>query len=385
LLLTQGWRRISGTPAEELLGGVSLMGRVLTPQNQPVAGAQVFVASTKPNQSFVKSTGADGQGRFRLAGLAIADTMQLMMQLTDRLMKDLSDKDARLALDGPGLNWDRDTTNVQPNWRALRAQLEAAKIRQESDAEFYRDKKIKILKEVIVRARKLDERPEDIRQRSLHSGADATLTFDEKSPPFTNLYEMIRGRMAGVSVSQDPFTGGYKVFIRGIGSIKSGTQPLYLMDGMPIQDSDGTSLLTFNPGDIERIELLKNGTNAGIYGVRGGNGVVAFYTKRFRPDQDKSTNKAGMKPLQLIGYPSVQREFYVPRYEATDQPSGEATSGKIDRRDVLYWKPIIQTDSQGYTQLLFPLSDVVRTVRITVQGITAEGRPVVGSKLIRVQ
>ena len=51
------------------------------------------------------------------------------------------------------------------------------------------------------------------------------------------------------------------------------------MDGMAIQDPDGTALLNFSPGDIERVELLKNGGTAGIYGVRGGSGVIAFYTK----------------------------------------------------------------------------------------------------------
>ncbi|UFH56615.1 carboxypeptidase-like regulatory domain-containing protein [Spirosoma sp. KNUC1025] len=384
LLLTQGWRRISGTPSTELLGGVSLMGRVLNRQNQPIAGAQVFVASTKASQSFVKSAGADQLGRFRLAGLAIADTMQLMTQLTDRQMKDLPDKDARLVLEGPGQNWERDTTAMYPNWRALRSQLDAARVRQESDADFYRDKKVKVLKEVIVRARKFDERPEDVKRASLHGEADATLTFDDKSPRFANLYEMMRGRVAGVSVTQAPLTGSYNVTVRGVGSLTSGTQPLYLMDGMYIQDTDGTALLNFNPGDIERIEVLKNPTTAGAYGVRGGNGVIAFYTKRFRPDQN-TASKSGMKPLQFIGYPSVQREFYVPRYVTADQQSAEAPSGRVDRRDVLYWKPIILTDSQGHTQLIFPLSDVVRTVRITVQGITVEGRPVVGTQLIRVQ
>jgi hypothetical protein len=180
-------------------------------------------------------------------------------------------------------------------------------------------------------------------------------------------------------------TGSYQVIIRGVGSLVSSPQPLFLVDGMSIQDNDGTALLNFNPGDIDRIEVLKNGGTAGIYGVRGGNGVIAFYTKRFRPDQGKKDEKVGMRPLQVIGYPSVQREFYVPRYETADRQTGESPSGHIDRRDVLYWKPLMQTDSQGHSQLVFPLSDVVRTVRVVVQGVSADGRPVVGVALLRVQ
>lgn len=89
-----------------------------------------------------------------------------------------------------------------------------------------------------------------------------------------------------------------------------------------------------------------------------------------------------MTPIQFIGYPSVQREFYVPRYDAE---AAIGSTSKVDYRDVLYWKPLMQTDGQGRSQLRFPLSDVVRTVRVVIQGVTADGRPVVGVQLIRVQ
>ncbi len=388
LLLTQGWRRVSGTPATELLGGVSLMGRVLNAKNQPVVGAQVVVASTAPEQSFVRSAGTDERGRFRLAGFAIADTLKLMAQITDRQLKDIPGKEAHLVLEGPETAWEQDTVQTLLDWATLRTQLDAARTRQESDTDLYRDKTVKQLKEVIVRARKLEERPDDIRRTSLHNGADATLVFDDKSPRFTNLYEMIRGRVAGVSVTMSP-TGTYQVVIRGLGTILSSPQALFLMDGMSIQDTDGTALMAFNPSDIDRIEVLKNAGTAGIYGVRGGNGVIAFYSKRFRTGQSATPEKPGMKTLQVIGYPSVEREFYVPRYESAsvDRPneSPPDSLGRVDRRDVLYWKPLLQTDSQGRSQLIFPLSDVVRLVRIIVQGVSSDGRPVVGIQFIRVQ
>ncbi|GAB3641653.1 hypothetical protein GCM10027423_22890 [Spirosoma arcticum] len=383
LLLTQGWRRVSGTPATNLLGGVSLMGRVLNANNQPVAGAQVVVASTTSKPSFVRSAGADERGRFRLAGLAIADTVKLMVQLADRQLKDLPAKEAHLVLDGPGLSWEPDTVRAMPDWGATRAQLAAARTRQDGEADLYRDKTAKLLKEVTVRARKYEERPQDIQRRSLHGAADATIVFDANAGQFANLYEMIRGRLAGVNVTQTPV--GYRVLIRGVSSVNGSTEPLFLLDGVAIQGEAETMLLTFNPGDIERVELLKNAGSAATYGVRGGSGVIAFYTKSWRSGSATNKPKTGMTPLQLIGYPSVQREFYVPRYERNAEPTQSAESSRVDRRDVLYWKPLMQTDGQGRSQLMIPLSDVVRTVRVLVQGITADGRPVVGEGLFRVQ
>ena len=383
LLLTQGWRRVTGTPETETVGGVSLMGRILNAKKQPIPGAQIIVVSTAPGKSFVKSAGADEQGRFRLGGMAIADTLQLMVQIADRKLKNISAKEVFLMPEGPGKRWESGKITVAPNRSTLRAQLEAAQIRQEANADFYRDKTVKVLQEVTVRARKNEERPEDIQQRSLHNEADAVLVFDDKSPIFANLYEMIQGRLTGVTVKREGAmqARSYKVFIRGVNSYKSGMQPLYLMDGMPIQDPDGTALLYFNAGDIERVEVLKNAGTAGTYGVRGGNGVIAFYSKGARSMKGSAKPEQGMTPIQFIGYPSVKREFYVPRYNA----EVTAGTGSIDDRDVLYWKPIMQTDSKGNSQLRFPLSDVVQTLRVVIQGITADGRPVLGVHLIRVQ
>ena len=385
LLLTQGWRRVSGTPDTEQLGGISLRGRILNAKNQPIPGAQLIVVSTAPGQSFMVSVGADEQGRVRLAGMAITDTVRLLTRIADSRFKNIPAKEALLVQEGLGERWEMSKLPVAPNRSTWKAQLEAARVRQEANADGYRDKTAKVLTEVTVRAQKFDKRPEDIQMRSLHNEADAVIVVDERSPVYQNLYEMIQGRLTGVTVTREgaAVARSYQVFIRGVNSFKSGMQPLYLMDGMPIEDPDGTALLFFNSSDIERIEVLKSASTTGTYGARGGNGVIAFYTKRYRSMQGSTKPEEGMTPLQFIGYPSVQREFYVPRYDA--EGTTRLIAGPVDYRDVLYWKPIMQTDRQGQSQLRFPLSDVVRTLRVVIQGVTADGRPVLGVQLIWVQ
>ncbi len=385
LLLTQGWRRVSGTPEADSLGGVSLNGRILNAKNQPIPGAQIVVASTAPGQSFVKWAYADEEGRFRLAGMAIADTVKLLVQIAGRNSKKMSAKEASLVQEGPGKQWEVGKMTAEPNWPMLQAQLEAARIRQEANTEVYRDKAVKLLNEVTVRAQKYNERPDDIQMRSMHNEADATIIFNEKSPNYPNLYEMIQGRLAGVTVhkmapapSGPAMPTGYYVSVRG-----SGAAPLFLMDGVPVYDPDGIALMNFDPRNVERVEVLKNAATTGIYGVRGANGIIAFYSKGARSMQAGTKPNEGMTPIEFIGYPSVQREFYVPRYDT--EVSGSAITGPVDDRDVLYWKPLMQTDSQGQAQLRFPLSEVVRTLRVVIQGVTADGRPVLGVQLIRVQ
>ncbi|WP_310590140.1 carboxypeptidase-like regulatory domain-containing protein [Dyadobacter soli] len=390
LLLTQGWRRVSGTAEQDLADGLSFTGRVLDSKKQPVPGAHITVASTGAGKSFVKMASADEQGLFKLAGMTVMDTVQLMAQISDSKSKRLSPGRVVLVREGAGPRWEAGKIPALSSGAALPVQMEAARDRQQANPDLYRDKTVKQLEEITVRGQKTDDRPEDVRMRSLHDVADAVAKFDEKSPMYPNLYEMVQGRFAGVTVHKTsakpgspPTPPGYNIIIRGVGSFNSGTQPLFLVDGVPIQDPDGTALLVFNPRDIERVEVLKNASTVGIYGVRGANGVIAFYMKRGRSMQEGRKVESDMLPIQFIGYPSVQREFYVPRYDT--EPGANAVSGAADDRDVLYWKPLMQTDSKGQSQLRFPLSDKVRTLRVVIQGITSDGRPVSSTQLVQVQ
>jgi iron complex outermembrane receptor protein len=108
---------------------------------------------------------------------------------------------------------------------------------------------------------------------------------------------LIQGKVAGVrvvSTSGEP-GAGVNVTIRGVGSIRSGSTPLFVVDGMPLTNDDvspsgsnvgfGTSsaknpLNFLNTSDIESITVLKDASAAAIYGARGSNGVVLVTTKK---------------------------------------------------------------------------------------------------------
>ncbi|MBE0678816.1 MAG: TonB-dependent receptor plug domain-containing protein [Bacteroidales bacterium] len=85
---------------------------------------------------------------------------------------------------------------------------------------------------------------------------------DYSNASYTNIYDMIRGRVPGVNVT------GNKITIRGISSINSGTDPLFVVDGIVVNAIDN-----INPRDVKSITVLK-GSDAAIYGTRGANGVI---------------------------------------------------------------------------------------------------------------
>jgi TonB-dependent SusC/RagA subfamily outer membrane receptor len=74
--------------------------------------------------------------------------------------------------------------------------------------------------------------------------------------------------------------GSLALEIRGPSSFYGTSAPLFVIDGVPMQPGPGGALLGVNPHDIESIKVLKNPADIGIYGVRGGNGVVVITTKR---------------------------------------------------------------------------------------------------------
>lgn len=105
---------------------------------------------------------------------------------------------------------------------------------------------------------------------------------DIRRTPEQPIEKILAGRIAGVWVTGTP-DGGIAVRIRGATTIYGSTEPLYVLDGLPIQPGPNGALAGINPYDIESIEVLKDAASTAMYGSRGANGVIIIKTKR--PDQ----------------------------------------------------------------------------------------------------
>jgi TonB-dependent starch-binding outer membrane protein SusC len=131
------------------------------------------------------------------------------------------------------------------------------------------------------------------------TGSVSTLRGDDLTKAGASTPEqLLQGKVSGVQIiSNNGEPGsGFTVRIRGASTIRSGTQPLYVIDGIPLDEQntspDGISgaalggspatspLTTINPNDIESIDILKDASAAAIYGSRGANGVVLITTKK---------------------------------------------------------------------------------------------------------
>ncbi len=108
----------------------------------------------------------------------------------------------------------------------------------------------------------------------------AVTSEDIDRTPAVPLEDLLTGRIPGVWVTRAS-DGGIVIRIRGATSINGSNEPLYVLDGVPIQPaSPGGSLTGISPNDIASIEVIKDAIGTAIYGVRGANGVIVIKTKR---------------------------------------------------------------------------------------------------------
>ena len=176
------------------------------------------------------------------------------------------------------------------------------------------------------------------------TGAVQRLTREEliRDNP-TNVLQAMQGKLAGVNVTQNDGApgAGLSIRVRGSNSFLGGTEPLYVIDGVPFNNSNSGStpssigedekqtlnVLSFiNPNDIESIDILKDASATAIYGSRGANGVVLITTRKGRSGKDK------VEMSMNIGISEVSKKLKMlsPYAYAVYQNVSYANSNKYD-------------------------------------------------------
>lgn len=187
--------------------------------------------------------------------------------------------------------------------------------------------------------------------RRLNTGDISTVTANEiAQQPVSNPLAALEGRVPGLLVTQSNGVPGssFKVQIRGQNSIAQGSEPLFIIDGVPFAPGNssitqmvsqatptGTTLglspfNSINPSDIESIEVLKDADATAIYGSRGANGVILITTKKGKPGKTAfninvysgiSTVTRTMNMLNTKEYLQMRREAFYNDGETPDVSS----------------------------------------------------------------
>lgn len=173
-----------------------------------------------------------------------------------------------------------------------------------------------------------------------------------------NVANALTGKIAGVNatgLSTGP-GGSSRIVIRGNGSLTGNSQPLYVINGMPIDNSvpggsstvnglgtkagtdRGDGIAAINPDDIESMTVLKGGAAAALYGSRGANGVILITTKKGKAQKGIGVEYNGTYTMENVSvFPDFQYEYgqgdggVMPTTLAAAQASGRRSFGaRID-------------------------------------------------------
>ncbi|WP_048905192.1 TonB-dependent receptor [Pedobacter sp. V48] len=181
------------------------------------------------------------------------------------------------------------------------------------------------------------------------TGAVVTVKGEQlMDKPVANISQALQGKVTGVEVSINSAAPGAaaKVRIRGIGSINSNIDPLYVIDGVVGVDPNSV-----NPLDVASVEVLKDASSTAIYGSRGANGVIMITTKRGKKGDATVSYENNMNISELYRHlPTLNSEQFVKIYNESF-----ANGQKFDPAGAV-WAPPVALNHANFP-LLFDTND----------------------------
>ena len=141
----------------------------------------------------------------------------------------------------------------------------------------------------------------------------------------SNMVNSLQGKIAGVSISSAGGSPGASsiIMIRGGSSLSGNNQPLFIVDGLPIDNSTNSSsevasanrASDINPEDIESISVLKGATAAALYGIQAAEGAIIITTKKGKTGEGKISFSSTLSVDEVIGTPDIQNTYGQGSYE----------------------------------------------------------------------
>jgi TonB-linked SusC/RagA family outer membrane protein len=167
-----------------------------------------------------------------------------------------------------------------------------------------------------------------------------------------NVANYLTGKIAGVQVSlpASGVGGSSKVIIRGISSLIGENQPLYVVDGIPLDNTKyneggvystnrdfGDGIGNINPQDIESLNVLKGPNATALYGSRGSNGVILITTKSGKAGKGVAVEVNSNVTIDKLNlFPKLQNK-YMTGYEDLNLYGGTVNIGGVDYLDIPSW------------------------------------------------
>ena len=363
LLITQGWRdflwkkipTLKDTPSFKLEKGIKISGKVENLLSSAAkANSQVRMVLLKNQQSILLNTITDANGRFEFNDNVFTGDVTLMLNTQNESGKNRG----KFLLDSIYKPASLVTYKETELIAAEKTNLNKFQENVEQKNLFFNIPQENMLNDVTVKGKKKKD------EMSKFGFADHTFIAKENQPNFSTIYLYIQFSVPGVTASKN-----------SVRFNSSNGPALILIDGVPSEVGDLEFIM---PDDVAKIESFKT-ANAAVFGSQGANGALLIYTK------EGSTGSKSKKVFhsiskEILGYQEA-RIFFSPDYSNANSTEND----KADIRNTIYWNPYIHPDANGNAEASFYNSEVSTPVKVSLEGITKDGIPVVVEKTYTVK
>ncbi len=342
--------------------GIKIAGIFKDNRNKPIAASLTLVVGDFEE---ILSVETDEQGKFELKGLEYYDSVDFAFQAKDKRGNPYGSVHLASREFPSVTSWKEYKTlsikNVESPQRLL------------SDYEYPND--VRVLEEVTITSQAIETQGGKIQEKVYGKADHVVQGNDLLASGVTNLALALRGRIPGLVVAQEADNKGlhYTIKIRGAASFTLSTEPLVLMDGIPMVGAPGETagdrLAQINPATVDRIEVTTRINS--MYGDAGRNGVIAVYSKAGSTSGYSSVDKKTMDVFKLMGF-SKPGTFRSPDYD-----DATLEKNKPDYRSTVYWNPTLESDATtGACVVSFFATDLSGRYSVIVEGVTEMGEPV---------
>jgi TonB-dependent SusC/RagA subfamily outer membrane receptor len=347
--------------------GIDFSGQMVSGKKNTKTGGVLTIYQENVTDVFAITT--DGEGKFHQQ-LQVMDSVDLLVAA-----KTLKGRGAKIVMD-------EIKEPAPPVTLATPIQLDVYRPANPSDyhkTDTYST--AKMLQAVTIEAKRIERTTADKKYLLTDSHLEGDFL---RSTNATDLLTALQGRVPGLLVRyvKDWESGNVKKLV-GFSAVVSRAfvECAAELDGMMITPIGGETLAerlaSMTVNEVESVDVLRF-ASASAYGVRAANGVIVIKTRMGNKPADETPrpDRSKLQVVSLSGY-SEAAEFTSPDYS-------EHTTGddRADYRSTIYWNPHAIADGKEPLMLSFYAADIPTSYRIVVEGVTTEGEPVRGEKII---
>ena len=373
LLLTQGWTKyvwdekfLSSLPPFRFVKetGLTISGHAQKLYvRRPLEEGKIILLV--PGENIISETSTDSTGYFHFDNLILFDSVKIAVQSRNKNNKANTRLiDANSIITAAPIFPEQDTFSLGN--ADIESYIKSAYPRYISNSYFNFDKSTRLIPEVTIVKKREKEDDGHFRRYGTSLSANNVIDMDNyESMAYSDIFSFLQGLVPGLYIE------GNQMYIR-----RATRPPLILLDGDEIEME---LVRHISLREVDKIEILKDASSTAVYGVQGGNGVVAIYTKRGEIGYYEPPVLFDIIAKSIEGYAKA-KEFYVPNYE-----NPETNKGVTDSRATVFWIPNLIPDSNGTCTISFFNSDDEGRIAIISEGILNNGKAAVAKAFYQVK